>query len=103
MADESVSSSSEPIGEPTGEPAGTPRASGPSGPSSIRRTIAGAIPIILLVGLGALGYFGMTYLGATQMEDLSTAVLTVITFGALLIGVIVGGIVGSKIKQALLK
>jgi len=84
-------------------PGGQADAQAPQSTGSVRRAIASAVPVVLLVALGALGYFGMTYVGATMMEDLSTAVLTAITFGATLVGIIVGGIVGSKIKQFLLR
>ncbi len=73
------------------------------GPGAVRTMLAKVVLAGSVIIFGAAGYFGIWYLvsaGAISSQEGGMAIA--LTAGALLAGVIVGGILGAKLKQALL-
>ncbi len=75
-----------------------------SGPSKAQRRTASVVQAAFLLVFGAIGFYAMGYLFAADLIERPTGTLfAAMMAGAIIVGVIVGGIIGAKVKKAILK
>lgn len=89
--------------EPTASPEQAAPAPSTSAPSTARKAIGSTVLVLFLLFFGGGAYFVITYLGSNLLEELPPSVLGLLTFGALVVGLIVGGVIGARAKQAILR
>lgn len=103
MADEQQTTT-EQTQESVQSPAPSPSEEPDAKPSGARSSVGSVVMAAFMIVFGAAAWFGVGYLKVALLgEDVGTGLLAVLTFGALLAGVIVGGIIGAKVKRLISK